>query len=252
MSDDAIPKNPKDIPRSSYPYQRITNPPNAAPTAAPVLPNADVRDIIVPRNNARAWLNKLPIQGNCVEEVRNQLQRTEAQATRIYLKNFFKQFPDELKPRKRHKYNARDPLNNLLNLGYEVLKREIILSLIPMHLDPFLGFLHSYFRYKPSLIYDVIEPFRAVVEDFLLIYHETLNMNSFEKVGNRMYLRKDEEIEFLKAVLKQLEKKVHYLRYDSMIKGKIRTVIKEDTIKLAQYIRDQHQKFIPHSFLENS
>lgn len=53
---------------------------------------------------------------------------------------------------KRNKYGARDPLKNLLNLGYEVVKREIILALLPMHLDPYLGFLHSYFRYKQSLV----------------------------------------------------------------------------------------------------
>jgi CRISPR/Cas system-associated endonuclease Cas1 len=59
---------------------------------------------------------------------------------------------NELNPEKRYKFRARDPLNNLLNLGYEVLKREIILAMVPMHLDPYLGFLHSYFRFKPSLV----------------------------------------------------------------------------------------------------
>ena len=80
----------------------------------------------------------------------------------------------ELKPNKRNKYGVKDPLSNLLNLGYEVIKSEIILEVIPMHLDLYLGFLHSYFRYKQLLIYDLIEPFRTVVEEFVLNYHETL------------------------------------------------------------------------------
>jgi CRISPR/Cas system-associated endonuclease Cas1 len=65
----------------------------------------------------------------------------DSRAPRIFLKDYFKQFPDEFRPKKRSKYGAKDPLNNLLNLGYEVLKREIILAILPMHLGPYLGFL---------------------------------------------------------------------------------------------------------------
>jgi CRISPR-associated protein Cas1 len=97
-------------------------------------------------------LNKLDVQGDNVEKVRNRIQVIEAHASKIYIKEYFKQFPNELNPEKRYKFRARDPLNNLLNLGYEVLKREIILAMVPMHLDPYLGFLHSYFRFKPSLV----------------------------------------------------------------------------------------------------
>ena len=88
--------------------------------------------------------------------------------------------------------------NSILARGYEVLKRDIILAMVPMHLDPYLGFLHSYFRFKPSLVYDLIEPFRVIAEDFVLSYHELLSQSSFEKVGKRVYLKRDEEIEFMK------------------------------------------------------
>jgi CRISPR-associated protein Cas1 len=174
-------------------------------------------------------------------------QVVEAQASRIYLKEYFKQFLKELNPNKRYKFGARDPLNNLLNLGYEVIKREIILAIIPMHMDPYLGFLHSYFRFKQSLVYDLIEPFRVVAEEFVLLYHERLTQNSFEKVGKRVYLTQDEEIQFLSAMNKTLQKRVHYQRYDKPVKARIKTVIKEEPIKLAQYIRNKHQIYQPHT-----
>jgi CRISPR-associated protein Cas1 len=191
-------------------------------------------------------LNKLEVQGDNVEEVRNRIQVIEAHASKIYLKEYFKQFPDELNPNKRHKFGARDPLNNILNLGYEVIKREIILAMVPMHLDPYIGFLHSYFRFKPSLVYDLIEPFRIVVEEFILSYRETLSQNSFEKVGKRVFLTKDEEINFIQAMNKKLSKRVHYQRYGKPVKARIKTIIKEEPIKLAQYIRNKHQKYQPH------
>jgi len=137
---------------------------------------------------------------------------------------------------------------NLLNLGYAVLKRYIIMAMVPMHLDPYLGFLHSYFRFKPSLVYDLIEPFRVVAEDFVLSYHELLSQSSFEKVGKRVYLKRDEEIEFMKAMNKRLSKRKSYERYYKPVKARIKTIIKEEPIKLAQYIRNKHQKYQPHIF----
>ncbi len=41
------------------------------------------------------------------------------------------------------KHNAEDPLNNLLNLGHEVLKGEVYRGVVYAHLDPYLGYLHS-------------------------------------------------------------------------------------------------------------
>lgn len=100
----------------------------------------------------KRWLPKLDIQGDKVDDVRNRLIAFEAKCTRQYMKQYLLQFPKYLQPEKRYKYRARDPLNNLLNLEFEVLKREILLAIIPAHLDPFLGYLHSVQKYKPSLV----------------------------------------------------------------------------------------------------
>ena len=124
------------------------------------------------------------------------------------MKQYLIQFPKYLQPQKRYKYKARDPLNNLLNLGFEVLKREILLAIIPAHLDPFLGYLHSVQKYKPSLVYDMMEPFRALIEDFLLSYHTRLGKDSFEKHGDRIFLKGDEEIGMIKALNHLLDQKV--------------------------------------------
>ena len=42
-----------------------------------------------------------------------------------------------------------------------------------------------------------IEPFRVAVEEFLLSYHQTLSKDSFERHGERMFLKKEEEIEMI-------------------------------------------------------
>jgi len=78
---------------------------------------------------------------------------------------------------------------------------------------------------------------RAVVEEVLLLYHQKLNNNSFERHGERMFLERDEEIEMIKSLNKNLNQRVPDVRAHRRIKEKIRTIIKEDPIKQAQYIR---------------
>jgi CRISPR/Cas system-associated endonuclease Cas1 len=75
-----------------------------------------------------------------------------------------------------------------------------------------------------------------------------LTQNSFEKVGKRIYLTKAEEVQFITDLNKILRKRVHYQRYDKPVKARIKTIIKEEPIKLAQYIRNKHQKYQPHIF----
>ena len=89
---------------------------------------------------------------------------------------------------------------------------------MPAHLDPLLGFLHSPQRYKPSLVYDMMEPFRALIEDFLLAYHANLGKDSFEKLGTdskrpaRIFLKQDEEIKMIEVVNRILDKKLSCVR----------------------------------------
>ena len=64
----------------------------------------------------------------------------------------------------------------------------------------------------------------------------------------RVYLTKEEEIQFIQAMNKTLKKRVNYQRYDKPVKARIKTIIKEEPIKLAQYIRNKHQEYQPHVF----
>ena len=88
-----------------------------------------------------------------------------------------------------------------------MLRRQVHIAVVHAHLDPYLGFLHSVQQYKPSLIYDMMERWRAIIEDFLLNYHTRLNTNSFTKHGERTFLKKEEVIKMTKAIYKHIDKK---------------------------------------------
>jgi CRISPR-associated endonuclease Cas1 len=111
------------------------------------------------------WLPNINFEGSSVEEVRVKIQGYEGRCTQEYFNQLFMLFPDFLKTKNRYRRGAKDPLNNLMNLGYEVLKRRVYVAAVAAHLDPYLRFLHSIQFGKPSLVCDLMEPWRTMIED---------------------------------------------------------------------------------------
>lgn len=76
----------------------------------------------------------------------------------------------------RARQPAHDPVNALLNYGYAFLEREVRLAILGAGLDVRIGFLHANNGRKDSLVYDLMEPFRAdIIDRFtlrLLNYHK--------------------------------------------------------------------------------
>lgn len=64
---------------------------------------------------------------------------------------------------------ARDPINSLLNYGYALSRAEITGALQAAGLDPYIGFLHRERYGRESLSLDLMEEFRSILVDTLVI-----------------------------------------------------------------------------------
>lgn len=62
-----------------------------------------------------------------------------------------------------------DPVNALLSLGYTLLTQRMVGAVELAGLDPFQGFLHQTNYNRPSLALDVLEEFRPVLVDSLVL-----------------------------------------------------------------------------------
>lgn len=62
-----------------------------------------------------------------------------------------------------------DPVNACLSLGYSVLTNECATALRAARLDPAIGALHSYRPGRPALALDLIEPFRPLIVDSVML-----------------------------------------------------------------------------------
>ncbi len=62
-----------------------------------------------------------------------------------------------------------DPVNVLLSLGYTILAHNVESAVRTVGLDPYLGFLHQVEYNRPSLALDLMEPFRPIVVDSVVL-----------------------------------------------------------------------------------
>jgi len=99
------------------------------------------------------------------------LPEKENVAGRIYFREFAKAIPQRYGFSSRNqsfirisKNNATDIINALLNYGYSVLAGEISKFVCGFGLDPYFGFMHKTHSGFQPLVYDIIEPFRWLVD----------------------------------------------------------------------------------------
>jgi CRISP-associated protein Cas1 len=112
---------------------------------------------------------------------------TEGQAAALY----FSQFNRMLKAaalgrgfdfRTRNRRPPRDPVNALLSFAYAILLKDCFSALCAVGFDPYHGFFHVGRHGKPSLALDLMEEFRAIIGDSVvltLINNETLTSKDF-------------------------------------------------------------------------
>ena len=71
--------------------------------------------------------------------------------------------------RKRNRRPPRDPVNSLLSLAYALLAKDLTVTAAAVGFDPYLGFYHLPRPGRPALSLDLMEPFRPILADSVVI-----------------------------------------------------------------------------------
>lgn len=69
----------------------------------------------------------------------------------------------------RNRRPPRDPVNAMLSFVYALLTKELVATIVSIGLDPFLGFYHQPRYGRPALALDLMEEFRPLVGDSVVI-----------------------------------------------------------------------------------
>jgi CRISPR-associated endonuclease Cas1/CRISPR-associated protein Cas4 len=102
----------------------------------------------------------------------------EGDAAAVYFRAFAGQLkqPEAARGMAPFRFEARnrrppaDPVNALLSLAYAVLTRHMTIALAGVGLDPYRGFYHAPRYGRPALALDLMEPFRPVVADSVVLW----------------------------------------------------------------------------------
>jgi CRISPR-associated endonuclease Cas1 len=186
--------------------------------------------------------------------LRRQLTQIEAMCAQQYFHEIFGLFPEAVRPKRRRTFKAYDGVNNLLNLGYQMLKGKVHIALLKAELEPYLGFLHSVQYGKPSLVCDFQELYRYLIDDFILQQFMMLRKSDLilkeetvspSRKGKRQYLRKQENNDFIKKLNKHFTSIVEVPRIKVGDRQEIETLINEEAFLFAKYLRGEKSHWEP-------
>lgn len=108
----------------------------------------------------------LPPLAKLKENSFSRILRLEARFARTFWPRYFSAASSDLFAREKRR--ATHPLNAALNYGYGFLYHAIEWQCVACGLEPSVGIIHKLRKNRPSLVCDLIEPFRCCVEITLM------------------------------------------------------------------------------------
>ncbi len=148
----------------------------------------------------------------------------EGVAAKLFFQHWFKDFDwNGRKPRSK-----RDPMNVLMDIGYTILFN-FIDSLLDLYgFDKFKGVYHKAFYQRKSLVCDIIEPFRCIIDKQLV---KAFNLGQvkeedFEEIKGqyRLKFQKNKDVQriFVPIILERKEEMFLYVKcyYRSFMRSK--------------------------------
>ena len=193
------------------------------------------------------------LEAEDLRSMRKRLLSLEGKYGNRYFSQIFLLFPKEIRPKARRTRHAYDATNNLFNLCYDFLFWKCYRALIKAHLETHLGFLHSIKYQRPSLVCDFEELYRYLVDDFLIEYSQDLKPRDFRaktqtfngKKGKRIYLKEKKSRELTANLLDYFKRKVRVPRIRLGKSQEIETLINEEALLLAKYLRNERKGWTP-------
>lgn len=189
-----------------------------------------------------------------LRDVSRRLLPIEGKASELYYHEIFKLMPRSLRVDNRKGWKAYDGLNNTFNLAYTFLKFRVYMAVLNAHLEPYLGFVHSEQFGKPSLVCDMMELYRYLIDDFLMGFSQDLKPKDFtvktewyssNRLGKRQVLNREKTRELTQKLNQLFEAKVDIPRIKHGKSQKIETLINEEAYLLAEYLRNETDLWKP-------
>lgn len=185
--------------------------------------------------------DKLPrLHGKSLDDLRASLMAFEANAAVEYWRALRAVVPEMYGWKERDTRGATDPVNSLLNYGYAILRTRVERALHLAGLDSYAGFIHADRPGKPSLTLDMMEEFRSVAVDRLVI--GLVNRRYTVEMKEDGMLHEDVRRSFSNKMIEHLRATIRY----NGDRIPIEIVIQKQARRLAAYLRGETETYMPY------
>jgi len=145
-----------------------------------------------------------------IVDIRERLMGLEGAASASYFTLLGKLPPEAFQFSNRSQRPARDPVNASLNYAYGILYGMVERACILAGLDPHVGLVHTDGYNKPSLVFDLIEPFRVFADRTVLklFTGRRFKQADFETTQRGVFLLPDTRAMLVQTFNDYLDKRV--------------------------------------------
>ena len=113
---------------------------------------------------------------------------------------------------KRTRRPPTDPVNAMLSYGYVILSSQVASALAAIGLDPYVGYLHASRYGKPALALDLIEEFRSLIVDSVV-----LNLLNNHQLGPKSFIH-----EFNSCLMTETTKRLFLQKFEDRMQETIK------------------------------
>ncbi len=144
----------------------------------------------------------------------------------------------------RVKRPPTDPVNALLSFGYALLTNKVASAVQLVGFDHFVGYLHSAFYGRPALALDVMEEFRPIIVDSMvlnMLNHRMLTPNDFVVELGAYRLKDERRKVFFSKLEERLNEEIQHplfgykVTYRRCLELQVRLVAKCVTGEIEEY-----------------
>ncbi|WP_442505350.1 CRISPR-associated endonuclease Cas4g/Cas1g [Novipirellula sp. SH528] len=146
--------------------------------------------------------------------------------------------------RSRNRRPPRDPVNAMLSLAYSLLTKDCLVAATIVGLDPHLGFYHQVKPGKPALALDLMEPFRPLIADSVVLSAINTRMvtaDHFICAGDSVVMSDTGRKHFLLAYEKRMDSLVTHPLFDYRVS--YRRLLEIQTRLLARRLSGEIQEY---------
>jgi CRISPR-associated protein Cas1 len=117
----------------------------------------------------------------------------------------------------RNRRPPTDPVNSLLSFAYALLQSQVMAAVNVAGLDPYIGYLHEVHHGQPAMVLDLMEEFRALIADNLVLsvlHKKEIQPQDFNESLGAYRLKDNARKTFLEAFNKKMNDEFKHPVFD--------------------------------------